>query len=426
MKQEAQICCKPSQVFNLYLFPQKFLLVIQALICICLLTGCGSSNSDGGGYSIGRQEIVVKDSNRKEIFGNTAGSDRELAVYVWYPATPDPSATKGPWLPDSTAELYAAATGFNVDSLRAVPTESYINAPVRKSLTPYPVLLLSHGNGASPLIYSTLAEELASRGYVVFGVSHTYNDPLSVFPDGRVFLADSNADAESIAASLTDSSNFKDRINVWNHSCDLSQYFVKDLSSVIDNLVRMNNNDPQFTGLLNINQIGAFGHSFGGAHSFGVSRNDPRVKAAADLDGTIFNRNFKLGTDKPFMVISADLKNNTNEITAQLNSLGFSKNEIQEIVSQSLSQREAFEASPNSYFITMKKILHFNFTDFGVLEHLDFPQDQISKESSPRRVLNNIIDYLDAFFIEAFQGKGSKQLDSTGPNEEVTIERNGE
>ena len=56
-------------------------------------------------------------------------------------------------------------------------------APVAGEQARYPVLVLSP-SGFPPLLLPP-SPRLASHGYVVVGVNHTYETPVTVFADGR-------------------------------------------------------------------------------------------------------------------------------------------------------------------------------------------------------------------------------------------------
>ena len=59
------------------------------------------------------------------------------------------------------------------------------DAAVADEQPAYPVLVLSP-SVFPPLLLAAIAEELASHGYVVAGVNHTYETAVTVFADGRV------------------------------------------------------------------------------------------------------------------------------------------------------------------------------------------------------------------------------------------------
>ena len=71
------------------------------------------------------------------------------------------------------------------DPGRRAGSHSADGAPVAADRAAYPVVLLSP-SGFAPLLLSATAEELASHGFVVVGVNHTYETEVTAFADGRV------------------------------------------------------------------------------------------------------------------------------------------------------------------------------------------------------------------------------------------------
>jgi pimeloyl-ACP methyl ester carboxylesterase len=122
-------------------------------------------------------------------------------------------------------------------------------------------------------VHTSQSEDLASHGYVVVDVDHTYVSAGTIFPDRVV----SHHDATT---------NFKtaDPAEV------ITQIMADDASFVIDELEELNSGkiDSIFAGRLNLDEIGVIGHSVGGATAYNLAINDPRIKAAIDLDGVVF------------------------------------------------------------------------------------------------------------------------------------------
>ena len=50
-------------------------------------------------------------------------------------------------------------------------------------------MIFSPGFKSHPLFYTAIIEDLASHGFVVVSVCHTYSTGVVVFPDGRVLRA---------------------------------------------------------------------------------------------------------------------------------------------------------------------------------------------------------------------------------------------
>lgn len=91
---------------------------------------------------------------------------RTLAVDVWYPAAPDPGAA---------GVIYAGAlTGEDGRDVAFTQSGNAVRgAPADPGS--FPLVVLAHGYGGTPVAMSWLAENLASKGYVVVGPH--FDDP---------------------------------------------------------------------------------------------------------------------------------------------------------------------------------------------------------------------------------------------------------
>ena len=118
-----------------------------------------------------------------------------IVLYVWYPASG--SGSVGAYLPGAD-RLRSSAGAIGVGNLfgpirgRIESNELRSNSLDQASSLPdrkFPVLVFAPGGGATPIAYTTQMEELASYGYFVVGVVHTYEAPFTLFPDGRIIIA---------------------------------------------------------------------------------------------------------------------------------------------------------------------------------------------------------------------------------------------
>lgn len=94
--------------------------------------------------------------------------DRPLQVEIWYPAAAGATATpyEGVFLRDGETKV----TLHGEAARDAAPAEAE---------TPYPLVIISHGYPGNRFLLSHLAENLASKGYVVASIDHkdsTYDD----------------------------------------------------------------------------------------------------------------------------------------------------------------------------------------------------------------------------------------------------------
>ena len=146
-----------------------------------------------GPYAVGRVEYDWVDPTRAEAFGPGHDGKRELDAWVWYPAAPAVgSAAPAPYLPPAWRAARAQSQQPEVlaqlllQDLSVVQPHAVLGAQLATARAPFPVLVLQPGLGPILPDYSPLAEDLASRGYVVVGSTPTYSAAVVVFPDGRV------------------------------------------------------------------------------------------------------------------------------------------------------------------------------------------------------------------------------------------------
>jgi dienelactone hydrolase len=181
--------------------------------------------------------------------------------------------------------------------LSRVRAHSILDAEVSPRQGSYPVVLMRAGLAALTTDYTSLAEDLASHGYVVVGFDAPYRSFVVVFPDGRVIARapQNNADLVS-GAQLEQLANRL--VRAWS----------ADLSFALDQLERLNASDPsgRFRGRLDMRRVGAFGHSLGGATALQFCHDDSRCKAGIDVDGAPLGSVVAEGVTQPFLFLLSD------------------------------------------------------------------------------------------------------------------------
>ncbi len=221
------------------------------------------------GTPIGTRTLHLVDTSRPDPWKPAAGH-RELMVSLWYPALP----SAGPKAPYVSKELAKKLLG--TEAAATVRTHATLNAlPAPKAR---PLVVLSPGFGMSRFTLTGLAEDLASRGYAVAAVDHTYEAPVE-FPGGRIedCLLCAKPDAGSVMSNR-----------------------AKDISFVLDRLTA-----PGSGLRVDRSRIGAAGHSIGGASAVEAMRTDPRVKAAVNMDGNFFTEPSADGPKRPVLLLGA-------------------------------------------------------------------------------------------------------------------------
>ncbi len=145
-----------------------------------------------GPFAVGRTTYVWSDPAHPDPMAPQPGSKRQLLAWIWYPAAPrQPSQTfdeylPAPWRTALARQSGALLTQFLTRDLSRVCTHSIRDAEVAPQQRSYSIVFMRAGLAALTTDYTTLAEDLASHGYVVVGFDAPYRSFVVVFPDGRV------------------------------------------------------------------------------------------------------------------------------------------------------------------------------------------------------------------------------------------------
>lgn len=267
-----------------------------------------------GPFAVGRTIDDWTDA-APDTLAPVPGAQRELLVWIWYPSTPRQSVAFDDYVP---APMRAAA-GPAGGPLRLVTRElskvrghSVRDADVSPLQRSYPVLIMRAGASAPVVNYSTLAEDLASHGYIVVGFDAPYRTSAVVFPDGRIVRRTAENNPELCAEQPLAR---QDRC-----VSKLLAAWTADIAFVLDRLKRLNEADTsgRFTGRLDMARVGVFGHSFGGATAAQFCRDDSRCKAAIDVDGQPFGSVVQTGLRQPFMFLMSDHGQASDAVSRQI------------------------------------------------------------------------------------------------------------
>ena len=167
-----------------------------------------------GPYWVGTQEFVIEE-----------GRETPLAVHAWYPALNPSGAPEEIIYPAMWKDKGTAPEDSSVDMYG----HALLDAPVDRSVAPYPLIVVSHGFGSSAYSYAYLAEHLASHGFVVLAPEHQEQFDMA-YSD----LAESSLDRPRDVRQVLD--------------------FAETLTAV----------GGALDGLIDMEHVGVAGHSYGG------------------------------------------------------------------------------------------------------------------------------------------------------------------
>jgi dienelactone hydrolase len=267
-----------------------------------------------GPFAVGRAIYDWTDDATADTLAPVQGTKRELLVWIWYPSAAGQSTAMDDYLP---VQMRAAAEPGGLlklltRDLSKVHGHSLRNPDVSPQARSYPVVIMRGGASSEVTNYSTLAEDLASHGYVVVGFDAPYRTRVVVFPDGRVMRRTPENDPEPCA----------DQEQAQQARCvnRVLTAWTADIAYVLDRLEGLNSSDAsgKFTGRLDMTRVGVFGHSFGGAQAAQFCHDDARCKAAIDVDGQPFGSVVQEGLHQPFMFLLSGHGNSSDPEIGQI------------------------------------------------------------------------------------------------------------
>ena len=285
----------------------------KALIALTtiMLTGCAGllelaiplNDVPGptGPSAVGTRTFFLTDEERAETYTKDPSDRRRIVVQAWYP-TEDTSGQTAPYLDFFGLRAGPIAYQLGVDerllqNIGKIGTGSIIDAGIGGQGM-LPLIVFSHGLGGFRVQNTIQFQELASRGYLVMSIDHPYDAHLTVFQDST--LADFRAEDQN---NLTGDAFYEH----WAPKIDAR---AQDVSFLLDWASEINK-DPEsdFFGRIDPERVGMFGHSFGGGTSIYAMWTDPRIKAAAALDGWVVpvpEKVVQSGVDRPLLYIGRE------------------------------------------------------------------------------------------------------------------------
>jgi dienelactone hydrolase len=257
--------------------------------------------------------------------------------------------------------------------------------------------VLSPGFTNSRSTLTALAEDLASHGYVVAGIDHTYESHATAFPDGRV------------TTCLAREAPRRDRKE------EVAAGRAADVCFVLDELTGAHPAWPG-AGLINPSRMAMAGHSAGGAAAIAAMLADSRIRAGIDMDGATAAPIPDEGLARPFLFLgkqSSYTPGNGGPVTTLRD---------QKLLRGALItwERDWELLTGWKRWLVVAGAVHASFTDLALLA------DQTGIDTgaglSGARSLDITRAYVRAFFDQHLRGRPQALLDQPSPRyPEVTF-----
>jgi len=243
-----------------------------------------------GRYPVGTRTYSFLDPNREETHRGAAPGNREVVAQFWYPAATSRGRKARYRRPKETTRLSSYQAVLSTHSLQDAPLAA----------GRFPVVVLNPAWHGFRNRGTFITQELASHGFVVAAISHTYNSSFVELSDGTVAHPDYGQD---IGFNASEDFPIEGRIALANEELAIH---TADCRFVLDELERFDRTPGHaFQAHLLMQRVGSCGYSFGGAVAAELAREDPRVRAALELDGAMHGESAAHGLNKPLLLIES-------------------------------------------------------------------------------------------------------------------------
>ena len=337
-----------------------------------------------GNYPVGTRIFRWVDVDRWETITSDPHDKRNVVVQAWYPTEENAKGTHSPYLDgmNQLPEQIGPLPRRLLDHYDQINTYGILNAPISKAQHQWPVVIFLTGNVASRAFYTGLIAGLAGHGYVVLAIDHPYEAMITQLADG------------TIATTIENHSNdAPDLLNFMKGRLDIR---IADVTFVLNQLGNPKAWPDPFLGALDQNRMVIAGHSLGGATSAVAMASDSRVKAAANIDGTLYGELPKPTGPRPFLLIESN------------------KQESERYLRYENGNQRLFKQFRGGYRYEIPEADHYSFTDapFLLAPPTRFLAGAVLGFGHiPIKTHRATIDLLNAFFQGVLNDK-SADLDS--------------
>lgn len=258
-------------------------MVIFLSMVLAVILPSYSLPEPNGDYLIGTKSFILEDDLLLELYTDDLTDYRKIKIQVWYPAEVTEGYEQAAWLEDGLVIPRALTKDlglpyFLLDHTKDIMSNSYINAPLRDSNEEYPVIIISHGWGGFRNLHTDFAEELASLGYIVIGVDHTYGSVATAFSDEEISYL--NPDALPSRESTPDFLEYANQlVNTYASDITMTINFLEGINEITSS--------SEFSQKLDLNNIGLIGHSTGGGAAVTIALNEERIASVIGLDAWV-------------------------------------------------------------------------------------------------------------------------------------------
>ncbi|ALM06385.1 hypothetical protein SB49_15790 [Sediminicola sp. YIK13] len=243
-----------SILATIFIFPLTFL-------CYCQ-TDTIQLIEPTGNYAVGTSVYEWIDETREMKIRPDFSQKRALVTQFWYPVKSDSTLTKSPY------------SALSKDYQKTF-TNSYLRTSIAAEIDKTSLIIIVPGRGTERFLYTTIAEELASYGFVVASIDMPeigyviYKDGFTLYPSD-----DFKTPSGMMAGPYQKVDAFFE---------EPTEMGYQDLMFALEKINELNAN--AFENKLDLNKIGVYGHSLGGRIAGEFTARNKKVRALSTMEG---------------------------------------------------------------------------------------------------------------------------------------------
>lgn len=345
-----------------------------------------------GEYCVGSSIFTVTDADRKEICGPEAGKEpRRVTARIFYPAASGATVgkKKAVLLSRAVCKGLQKEFKFKIDYDKKVATGEneacYYESVEAVQGKTFPLMIFSHGFKSYKESSSFLCSEIASHGYVVISIGHTYASLGETHEDGSETYFDRNLQKKSIKPFLraniamtklskstgTPEEIYEKFVEIQNTYCS---FMVKVQDEwVKDSLLVVEAAKKKFSHLIDFEPgIAVSGHSLGGSTAYALCQNYPEFVCGINIDGGLFGNYANKIMSRPFFQICS-------------------------VPNVKIEMRSTFNKTAPTYFATFKDTPHIGFSDMKYFIRSSMLVGKIPGNILHENLCKAHLDFLDKY-----------------------------
>ena len=340
-----------------------------------------------GPHKVGFRSFEVTNPERIGVAGISYSDSTKIGLDIWYPGDEVSGYERKDWINIDPIifEGFEIMTGYPkglFEHLYRVRTNSFIGAPPSMNSSGWPIIILLLGWSSISELHTSLAESLASSGYLVAGIEHPGACAVVTFSDNNVYYFLGNDLLDGLPEGTRE-----------NKLRFLSEYLSRDIDYVIEFLKEMNE-DPysDFYERLNMEDIGLYGHSGGGsvALRYALSNEEvPMVLADPTLEGFSIEELVSGLSNPVLLMTSSEWESGVN-------------GEFLSMVSK--------DSAKSNYNLSISGMRHVDFAMVRNLSPLTYFFGETGRFMNKRDAVNYLDSAVKFFFDSIFFGRSIEEL----------------